>query len=449
MVVDGLPPTKYARNGSVHLAYQVVGDGPLDVVLVESWVHHVETFWDVPELARQRRRLAAMGRLILFDRRGTGLSDPVGLDDLPDLETQIADIVAVMDAAGSEQAAVVGVADGGALAVLLAASFPERCRALVLFNSAARFAVDVDYPWGAPEAELRAMVRTQAESWAEADARYMATLAPSRADDERFMQLLARHARGAVSPGAVEHYYGQSLETDVRDALPLIQAPTLVIQRRDTQIARHELGEYIARNIPGARWAALDGADHLWFTGNADELLDEIEEFLTGTRALRDPDRRLAAVLFTDIVGSTARAAEVGDTRWRALLDAHDAIARHALARFGGTEIGTTGDGFLATFDGPGAAIRCARAMGDELEGIGLAIRAGVHVGEVEVRGPQIGGLTVHIGARVAATGGPGEIVVSATVKDLMVGSGVEFVDRGAHDLKGVPGTWRLYTVAP
>jgi len=449
VVVDGLPATKYARNGSTHLAYQVVGDGPLDVVLVESWVHNVETFWEVPELARQRRRLAAMGRLILFDRRGTGLSDPVGLDDLPDLETQVADVLAVMDAAGSTQAAIVGVADGGALAILLAASFPERCRALVLFNAAARFAVDDDYPWGAPETDLREMVRQQSESWAEADAAYMARLAPSRADDARFMEQLARYARGAVSPGAVAHYYGQSLETDVRALLPLVQAPTLVVQRRDTEIARHELGEYLAQHIPDARWVPLDGADHLWFTGNADELVDEIEEFLTGTRARRDPDRRLAAVLFTDIVGSTARAAELGDTRWRALLDAHDAIVRQELARFGGTEIGTTGDGFLATFDGPGAAIRGARAMGDALAGIGLAIRAGVHVGEVEVRGEQIGGLAVHIGARVAAVGGPGEIVVSGTVTDLMAGSGIEFVDRGTHTLKGVPGTWRLSTVAP
>lgn len=447
--MDGLPATKYARNGAVHLAYQVVGDGPLDLVLVESWVHHVEAFWEVPELARQRRRLAAIGRLILFDRRGTGLSDPVGLGDLPDLETQVADILAVMDAAGSTQAAVVGVADGGSLAILLAASHPERCRALVLFNSAARLAVDHDYPWGAPESELLEMVRRQSESWSEADADYMAQLAPSRADDPRFMEQLARYARVAVSPGAVAHYYGQSVQTDVRDLLALVRAPTLVLQRRDSRIARHELGQYLADHIPDARWVELEGADHLWFTGNADEMVDEIDEFLTGTRASSDPDRRLATVLFTDIVGSTARAAELGDTRWRALLDSHDAIVRQQIARFGGTEIGTTGDGFLSTFDGPGRAIRCARAIGEDLAAVGLEIRAGVHVGEVEVRGEQIGGLTVHIGARVAAVGDRGEVVVSGTVKDLMAGSGLTFRDHGEHELKGVPGTWRLYTVEP
>jgi len=447
--VDGLPATKYARNGAVHLAYQVVGDGPLDLVLVESWVHHVEAFWEVPELARQRRRLAAIGRLILFDRRGTGLSDPVGLGDLPDLETQVADILAVMDAAGSTQAAVVGVADGGSLSILLAASHPERCRALVLFNSAARLAVDHDYPWGAPESELLEMVRRQSESWSEADADYMAQLAPSRADDPRFMEQLARYARVAVSPGAVAHYYGQSVQTDVRDLLALVRAPTLVLQRRDSRIARHELGQYLADHIPDARWVELEGADHLWFTGNADEMVDEIDEFLTGTRASSDPDRRLATVLFTDIVGSTARAAELGDTRWRALLDSHDAIVRQQIARFGGTEIGTTGDGFLSTFDGPGRAIRCARAIGEDLAAVGLEIRAGVHVGEVEVRGEQIGGLTVHIGARVAAVGDRGEVVVSGTVKDLMAGSGLTFRDHGEHELKGVPGTWRLYTVEP
>ena len=444
-VVDGRPVTEYAKNGDVHIAYQVLGDGPLDLMLIDSWVHHVEAFWEIPELARQRRRLAAIGRLIIFDRRGTGLSDPVPLDRLPDLETQVSDICAVMDAAGSTRAAILGFTEGGPLALLLAASVPQRCRALVLCNTAARLAVASDYPWGAPEDVLLDIVDRQAQSWASGDAGHLAHLAPSRADDPRFTEQIIRLGRGAVSPGAVAHYYRQSVLTDVRDLLPGIEAPTLVLQRTRDQIARPELGRFMADRIPDARYVELDGTDHLWFTENTEVFVDEVEEFLTGTRTSRDPDRMLATVLLTDIVGSTAQAVELGDTRWRALLDEHDAIVRQELARFGGREIDATGDGFLATFDGPGQAIRCARAIGEALAPIGVAIRAGVHTGEVEVRGARIGGLAVHIGARVSATAGAGEIVVSSTVKDLLAGSEVTFADRGEHELKGVPGTWHLY----
>jgi pimeloyl-ACP methyl ester carboxylesterase len=422
-----------------------MGQGPLDMVLVESWVQHVEAFWQIPELARQRRRLAAIGRLIIFDRRGTGLSDPVPLDRLPDLETQVGDICAVMDAAGSRQAAILGFAEGGPLALLLAASRPERCRALVLFNTAARMSAADDYPWGAPEQELLDIVRRQSESWAAGDAEHVARIAPSRVDDARLVEQLARLGRGAISPGAVAHYYRQSVLTDVRELLPLIQTPTLVLHRARNQIATAELGQYLAAHIPHAKYVEIEGTDHIWFTENADQVVEEIEEFLTGARASADPDRRLATVLFTDIVGSTARAAELGDTEWRALLDAHDAILREQLARFGGREIDSAGDGFLSTFDGPGRAIRCASAIHDALAPVGLAIRAGVHTGEVEVRGDHIGGLAVHIGARVAATGGGGDIVVSSTVKDLLAGSGLAFVDRGEQELKGIPGTWRLF----
>jgi class 3 adenylate cyclase len=369
----------------------------------------------------------------------------VALDRLPDLETQVADICAVMDAAGSTRAAILGFTEGGPLGLLLAASLPERCRALVLFNTAARLSADDDYPWGAPEDTLLDIVRRQAESWAAGDSEHTARLAPSRSNDSRFAEQLGRLGRGAVSPGAVAHYFEQSVLTDVRELLPIIQAPTLVLQRTHDQIARRELGKYLAAHIPNARYVELDGADHLWFTENAEELVGEVEEFLTGTRTSPDPDRKLATVLFTDIVGSTARAAELGDTRWRALLDEHDTIVRQELARFGGREIDNAGDGFLATFDGPGRAIRCAGAIRDALARAGLAVRAGVHTGEVEVRGERIGGLTVHIGARVAATGGGGDIVVSNTVKDLLAGSGLTFSDRGEHELKGVPGTWRLF----
>jgi pimeloyl-ACP methyl ester carboxylesterase len=445
--VNVVPTTQYAKNGDVHIAYQVLGEGPLDLVLVESWVHHVELFWDMPELARQWRRLAAIGRLIMFDRRGTGLSDPVPLDRLPDLETQVADICEVMDAAGSEQAAILGLNDGGPLAILLAASHPERCRALVLCNTAARMTSTLDYPWGASEDELLMVVELQAQSWATGGGDHVARLAPSQANDPRFVERFIRTVRSAVSPGAVAHYFRQTVLTDVRELLPTIQVPTLILQRANSQLAPLEVGRYLADHISNARFVELDGSDHLWFTENAEELVGEVEEFLTGARSLADPDRKLATVLFTDIVSSTARAAELGDRRWRALLDEHDAIVRRELARSGGHEVDTAGDGFLMTFEGPGRAIRCARAISDALAGVGLTIRAGVHTGEVEVRGEGIGGLAVHIGARVAAMAGGGEIVLSGTVKDLLAGSGFTFADRGQHELKGVPGIWHLFSV--
>jgi len=445
--VDAPPKTRYARNEGVHLAYQALGEGELDIVEIESWVHHVEAFWAVPELARQRRRLAAIGRLIILDRRGTGLSDPVALDRLPDLETQVQDVIAVMDDAGCEQAAIIGFQDGGALALQLAAAYPERCQALVLWNTAARFFQSADYPWGAPEQMLLGFVEQQAADWADGDPAYLRVLAPSRADDARFAAEMTQLSRSAISPGGVAHYFRQTVSVDIRDLLPRIAAPTLVLQRAQGPIVRSEMGRYVADHIPGARYVEIDGTDHLWFTEHGDEVIDEIEEFLTGSRTASDPDRRLATVLFTDVVGSTAQAAELGDTRWRALLDRHDHIVRAELTRFGGEEIDSAGDGFLSTFDGPARAIRCAAAMSDTLAGIGLAIRAGVHTGEVEIRGQQIGGLAVHIGARVAATGDRGEIVVSSTVKELMAGSELTFLDRGEHELKGVPGTWRLYVV--
>lgn len=445
--VNVVPTTQYAKNGDIHIAYQVLGEGPLDLVLVESWVHHVELFWDIPEVARQWRRLAAIGRLIMFDRRGTGLSDPVPLDRLPDLETQVADICQVMNAAGSEQAAILGFNDGGPLAILLAASHPERCRALVLCNTAARMTSASDYPWGASEDQLLMVVELQAQSWATGGGDHVALLAPSQANDPLFVERFIRTVRSAVSPGAVAHYFRQTVLTDVRELLPTIQVPTLILQRANSQLAPLEVGRYLADHMSNARLVELDGSDHLWFTENADELVGEVEEFLTGARSVADPDRRLATVLFTDIVGSTARAAELGDRRWRALLDEHDAIVRRELARSGGHEVDTAGDGFLVTLDGPGRAIRCARAIGDALAGIGLTIRAGVHTGEVEVRGEGIGGLAVHIGARVAAMASGGEIVVSGTVKDLLAGSEFTFTDRGEHELKGVPGIWHLFTV--
>ncbi len=445
--MDDAPKTRYARNGETYLAYQQFGDGPIDIVEIESWVHHVEAFWAVPEIARQRRRLASIGRLIVLDRRGTGLSDPVAPRDLPDLDTQVADVIAVMDAAGVEQASILGFNDGGGLAVQLAAMYPERCRSLVLWNTAARMTLAPDYPWGAPEEVLLEIVERQATDWADNDPSYLRTLVPSRADDARFLQSLADLGRTAVAPGTVAHFFRETVLADLREFLSGVQAPTLVLQRAHGPIVSPGMGRYVADHIADARYVEIEGTDHMWFSEHGDDVLDEIEEFLTGSLAAADPDRRLLTVLFTDIVGSTSMAAELGDTRWRAVLDQHDQIVRSELARFGGREIDVTGDGFLATFDAPGQAIRCARAMGDTLAATGVSIRAGVHTGEVEVRGEQIGGLTVHIGARVAALGGGGDLLVSSTVKELMTGSGLDFLDRGEHVLKGVPGSWRIYEV--
>lgn len=329
----------------------------------------------------------------------------------------------------------------------LAAAYPERCRSLVLWNTAARMTVAPDYPWGAPEGVLLEIVERQAADWADTDTSYLRTLVPSRAGDERFLQSLADLGRTAVAPGTVAHFFRETVLADLRGFLSAVQAPTLVLQRAEGPIVSPGMGRYVADHIADARYVEIDGTDHMWFSERGDDVLDAIEEFLTGSLASADPDRRLLTVLFTDIVGSTATAAELGDTRWRAMLDRHDEIARGELARFGGDEIDTTGDGFLATFDAPGRAIRCARAMSDTLNGIGVSIRAGVHTGEVEVRGEQIGGLTVHIGARVAALGDAGELLVSSTVKELMTGAELTFIDRGEHVLKGVPGVWRIYEV--
>jgi pimeloyl-ACP methyl ester carboxylesterase len=438
------PVTRYAKSDGAYLAYQVVGEGPLDLVLVDTWIHHVELWWEFPEVARQLRRLGSLGRLIRFDRRGTGLSDPVSAESFPDLDTQVADIRAVMDAAGSARAALLGISDGGPLAIQLAATHPERCEALVLYGTSPRFRDAPEYPIGAPEAALLDLVAAISASLAAGDSTGAEVMAPSRAADRQFTETFMRLSRAAVGPGAAETYYRESVLVDVRDMLGAITAPTLVLHRTGDRLTPVTHGRYLAEHIPGARYVELGGDDHLWFTGNADELVDQVAEFLTGSR-LTSPDRRLAAVLFTDIVGSTERAAAIGDREWRGVLDAHDAIVRRELARYGGTEIDHTGDGFLATFDTPSAAIRSAASLRTSLREIDVAVRAGVHAGELEVRGRQVGGLTVHIGARVCAAAGADEVLVSSTVREILQGTEFEFAHQGEHELKGVPGTWNLY----
>jgi pimeloyl-ACP methyl ester carboxylesterase len=440
------PRTRYARSGSVSIAYQVVGNGPRDLVHVAGWVSHLEAGWDEPLQARYRRRLASFSRLILFDKRGTGMSDRVAERDLPTLEQRMDDVRAVMDAAASERAVILGQSEGGSMAMLFAATYPERTTALITLGAFARRIWDPEYPWAPTPEERQQSFDWIEQHWGgEVDP---GTLAPSLASDEGFKRELSRYLRLSASPGSALALSKMNTEIDVRHVLPTIRVPTLVLHRTgdlDSNIAE---GRYIAERIPGAKFVELPGVDHLPWVGQQDDILDEIEEFLTGVRPAPQVDRMLATVLFTDIVGSTQRVASLGDKAWRDVLERHHASVRAELGRFRGQEVTTTGDGFLATFDGPARAVRCAVAIRDRLHDSGLEVRAGVHTGECERMGDNIGGLAVHIGSRVAGLAGPGEVFASSTVKDLVAGSGIVFEDRGAHPLKGIPGEWRVFKVA-
>jgi pimeloyl-ACP methyl ester carboxylesterase len=439
-----LPETRYAKSGDLNIAYQVVGQGPFDLVYVPGWVSNIEAMWEEPSHARLLGRLAAFSRLILFDKRGTGMSDPVPVDRLPTLEERMDDVRAVMDAAGSERAAIFGSSEGGLMSVLFSATSPERIEALITLAIYATRLRSPDYPW-APKPEARAAEIEEIErTWGgEMD---ISNLAPSA--DEAFKRRAVAYLRRSASPGAAVALLRMNSQIDVREVLPTIRVPTLVLQRVDDRDVNVEEGRWIARQIPGAKYVELPGDEHLIWAGDVDAVVDEVEEFLTGRRPVHEPDRVLATVLFTDIVGSTERATEVGDRRWRELLDQHHSLVRRQLERFDGREVDTAGDGFLATFDGPARAIRCADSLRVGVRALGLEIRAGLHTGECEVVGDGVRGIAVHTGARVAALAGTGEVLVSSTVKDLVAGSGIEFEDRGTHELKGVPGEWRLYAVS-
>jgi class 3 adenylate cyclase len=438
------PETRYAKSGELNIAYQVVGEGPFDLVYVPGWVSNIEAMWEEPSHAHLLGRLASFSRLILFDKRGTGLSDPVPLDRLPTLEERMDDVRAVMDAAGSERAAVFGSSEGGLMSVLFAATSPERTEALITLAIYATRLWSPDYPW-APTPEARAAEIEEIErTWGgEMD---ISVLAPSA--DEAFKRRAVAYLRRSASPGAAVALLRMNSQIDVRHVLPTIRLPTLILQRVGDRDVNVEEGRWIARQIPGAKYVELQGDEHLIWAGDVDAVVDEVEEFLTGRRPVREPDRILATVLFTDIVGATERAAAIGDRGWRELLEQHHAIVRRELERFRGREVDTAGDGFLAAFDGPARAIRCARAIWEAVRELGLEIRAGLHTGECELVGEKIAGVAVHTGARVAALAEPGEVLVSSTVKDLVAGSGIEFADRGTHELKGVPGAWRLYAVS-
>jgi pimeloyl-ACP methyl ester carboxylesterase len=439
------PRTHYARSGELHIAYQVVGDAALDLTFIPGWVSNVEECWEQPGLADFLERLASFSRLILFDKRGTGLSDRVATDRLPTLEERMDDVRAVLDAAGSEQTALFGHSEGGSMSVLFAATYPHRTRALVTFGVFARRRRDSDYPWAPSEEDREATIEQVGREWVTEE--LIRGLAPSRADDPAFLAQMATYFRRSASPGAAAQLLRMNSEIDVRAVLPAIRVPTLVLHRTDDRDALVEEGRWIASRIPGASFVELPGGDHFFWVGDTDAVLSEIESFLTGVRPAPEPDRVLATVLFTDVVASTETAVRLGDRRWREVLATHRAEVRNALARWRGEEIDTAGDGFFAIFDGPARGVRCALAIRDAATVAGLQIRAGLHTGEIERHGGQVTGLAVHIGSRVMAAAGAGEVVASSTVKDLIAGSGITFADRGTHVLKGVPDEWRLYAV--
>ncbi len=435
------PETRYARSGDINIAYQVVGDGPRDLILVPGWVSNVEVFWEEPAVARFLRRLASFSRLILFDKRGTGLSDRLG--ELPNLETRMDDVRAVMDAVGSERAALCGYSEGGVMCALFAATYPARTSALITIGSYARLKPASDYPWGRPADVHERFLASIQRDWGGPVG--LDIRAPSLAHDERVRQWWAKFLRMSASPGAAAALTRMNYEIDIRNILPAIRVPTLILHAAGDVTTTVGASGYMAERIPGAKFVELASSDHLPWGADAEAILEEIEEFLTGERHGPELDRILATILFTDIVGSTDRAATLGDHRWRDLLESFYTRMRGELRQYRGVEVGTAGDGALATFDGPARAIRCAGRIAASVRPIGLEVRSGLHTGECELIGDNVGGIAVHTAARIAALAQPSEVLVSHTVKDLVAGSGIQFEARGTHTLKGVPGDWPLF----
>ncbi len=439
------PPIKYTKSGSVHIAYQVVGEGPMDLVLVHGWVSHLELNWEEPSIARFIERLAGFSRLILFDKRGTGLSDRVSESELPTLEQRMEDLHAVLNAVGSQRAALMGISEGGPMCALFAATYPERTSALIMCGSYARWLRDESCPWAPTREQHEAGFAAYERGWGTPIG--FKTIAPSASADERYRNWWARYLRMGASPGAGVALYRMNIEIDIRSLLPSIRVPTLLLHRSGDRLISVEASRYMAERIPGAKLVELTGDDHLLFLGDTEAPLVEIEEFLTGVRPPAAHDTTLATIMFVDIASSTEKAAALGDARWRDLLGVFHQAVRQELERYRGRLIDTAGDGVFASFDGPARAIRCACAIRDRAATLGVAVRAGLHTGECQIVGDKLAGVAVHIGARVAACAQPGEVVVSSTAKDLVAGAGMRFADRGAHTLKGVPGEWRLFAV--
>jgi class 3 adenylate cyclase len=438
-----LPETRYATNDGLYVAYQQVGDGPVDIVMLTQWFSNVDSQWDVPPLAEFIRRIGRFGRVLTFDKRGTGVSDPVRASELPSIEEWMDDLRAVMDDSGVEQAVLVANLASSFMAMVFAATYPARVRALVMVNAYPRFTQGADYPWGFDAGQMDKIVERTRRMWGKG--MLLRQFAPSLLGDATLVELESRYERQAASPGTAIPMTRMINLIDVRSVLPAITVPTMLISRADAVPAGHR--RYVADHILGARYVELAGDDQLMWAGDQDALVGEIQEFVTGVRPVAEPDRVLATILFTDIVGSTRLAVEHGDRAWRDLLERHHALVRGELARFRGREVDTAGDGFLAVFDGPGRAVRCASAAVRGVRSLGIEIRAGLHTGEVEVAGDAVRGIAVHIGARVSALAGASEVLVSSTVRDLVAGSGLQFEDRGSHELKGVPGQWRILAV--
>jgi len=438
-----MPETKYAKSGDVNIAYQVIGDGSLDLIYVMGWISNIELFWEEPSMSHFLNYLSSFSRLILFDKRGTGLSDKVS--QLPTLEQRMDDVRAVMDAVGSRKAALFGVSEGGPMCALFAATYPERTSALIMYGSYAARLWSADYPW-APTAEQRqAFYDILKQGWG--GVTDLDSLAPSMMNDTRFRQWWAAYLRRSASPADALTLAQMNTHIDIRNILPAIHTPTLIIHRTGDMDSSVEGSRYMSRKIPGALFVEIPGIDHLPWVGNSDKLLNEIELFLTGELHKPQPERILATLLFTDIVGSTELATSLGDTQWHYLLDRHYEIVRKELIRYRGQEITTTGDGFLATFDGPARAIRCGCTIRDSLKQLGIIIRAGLHTGECELIGNNIGGIAVHLCSRVMSKAGDGEVLITRTVKDLVAGSGIQFQSRGSQQLKGIDGEWELFSV--
>jgi class 3 adenylate cyclase/pimeloyl-ACP methyl ester carboxylesterase len=429
----------YAKSRGLNVAYSLVGEGPMNLVIVPGFVSHLEASFEHPAIERAVRRLATFARVISFDKPGTGLSDPINGPQT--LEHRMEDLTAVLDAAGAERAALFGISEGG----LFAATHSDRTEALIMYGSYARGSAAADYPWAPEWDQVEAAVELIEAEWG--GGALLEVYAPSAAEDPEFARWWAHYQRAAASPAMAKAVIRLAAEIDVRDVLPAISVPTLVLHRSGDLLWPIEGARFIAESIGGARFVELPGIDHFPFVGEVDPLVDEIESFLTGTRRPPESDRKLLTVLFTDIVDSTDQLARLGDGRWRDLLERHDALVRGELQRYGGREVKTTGDGFLATFEGPARAIECAQAIVGAVRILGIEVRAGLHTGECELVGEDVAGMAVHIGARVGALAGAGEVCVSGTVKDLVVGSGIAFSQHGAHELKGVPGEWPVYRV--
>jgi class 3 adenylate cyclase/predicted alpha/beta hydrolase len=441
------PDVHYAQTVGGSVAFQVAGDGPIDLVFLPEWWNETESMWDQPLFADVLERLASFSRMMCFDRRGCGISDPLPLGAAPVLDDWLDDLQAVMDAASSERAVLVGCSGGGPLSVLFAATYPERVSSLVLVNSYARFSRAPDFGIGLPAELVESALERVHSQWGTGE--QLDLLAPTLKGDAHFRRWWARYQRHSLSPGAAATIQRMLFEVDVRDVLPAVRAPTLVLQRVDDPFIRLPHARYLAEHIPNAELVELPGSDHVFFAGDADGLVDEIEKFATGDRRASRSNRVLTTMLFTDIVGSTERAVNVGDSAWRALLERHHVEVRAALERFRGHEVDTAGDGFFATFDGPARAVRCALRISEAVRDLGLEVRAGVHTGEVEVHGHGVTGIAVHVAARVAALARGGEVLATGTVRDLVAGSGLHFEDRGRHTLKGVPDDWQIYAVRP